>query len=44
VYYNPKSPKDSFLDMKMDVKGYHLTTWFMVGVLVVLALVFSLIG
>lgn len=43
VYYNPKSPKDSYLDKSMDAKGYHSTTWFMVGVLVVLALVFSFI-
>jgi hypothetical protein len=43
VYYNPESPKDSYLDRNMDARWYHSTTWFMVGILVVLAIVFLFI-
>jgi hypothetical protein len=43
VHYNPDSPGDSFLDNKMDARKVDWITWFMIGILVVLALVFSFI-
>lgn len=43
VYYNPASPGDSFLENRLDAKKVDWITWFMIGILVVLALVFSFI-
>ncbi len=43
VYYNPASPGDSFLHNKLEARAVDWTTWFMVGILVVLALVFAFI-
>ena len=43
VHYNPDSPGDSFLDNKMDARKVDWITWFMIGILVVLAFVFSFI-
>lgn len=43
VFYNPASPADSFLDNSLGAKKVDWTTWFMVCIFIVLALVFSFI-
>lgn len=43
VHYNPRSPGDSFIDNRLDAKKVDSTTWIAIGVLVVLAVLFSFV-